>query len=72
MCARPGSESYVGTWLPEPIVSDLHESPEQMAELSESLSMALLVLLESLTRWSELCSCYARFSIIPTGKSPRS
>ena len=47
--ARVRRESYVGTWLPEPIVSDLHESPEQMAELSDSLSMAFLVLLESLT-----------------------
>lgn len=47
--ARVRRESYVGTWLPEPVVSDLHESPEQMAELSDSLSMAFLVLLESLT-----------------------
>jgi RNA polymerase sigma factor (sigma-70 family) len=42
-------ESCVGTWLPEPIVADLHESPEQMAELSDSLSMAFRVLLESLS-----------------------
>jgi RNA polymerase sigma-70 factor, ECF subfamily len=41
--------SYVGTWLPEPIVTDLHDSPEHMAELSDSLSMAFLVLLESLS-----------------------
>ncbi len=47
--ARVRRESYVGTWLPEPIVADLHESPEQMAELSDSLSMAFLVLLESLS-----------------------
>ena len=47
--ARVRRESYVGTWLPEPIVSDLHESPEQMVELSDSLSMAFLVLLESLS-----------------------
>ena len=47
--ARVRRESYVGTWLPEPVVADLHESPEQMAELSDSLSMAFLVLLESLT-----------------------
>jgi RNA polymerase sigma-70 factor (TIGR02957 family) len=47
--ARARRESYVGTWLPEPIVSDPHESPEQMAELSDSLSMAFLVLLESLS-----------------------
>jgi RNA polymerase sigma-70 factor (ECF subfamily) len=47
--ARAQRESYVGTWLPEPIVTDLHESPEQLAELSDSLSMALLALLESLS-----------------------
>src|SRR5579863_2631881 len=47
--ARVRRETYVGTWLPEPIVTDLHESPEQMAELSDSLSMAFLVLLESLS-----------------------
>ncbi len=47
--ARVRRESYVGTWLPEPIVADLHESPEQMAELSDSLSMAFLVLLEDLS-----------------------
>jgi RNA polymerase sigma-70 factor, ECF subfamily len=47
--ARVRRESYVGTWLPEPIVTDLHESPEHMAELSDSLSMAFLVLLESLS-----------------------
>jgi RNA polymerase sigma-70 factor, ECF subfamily len=47
--ARARRESYVGTWLPEPIVADLRDSPEQMAELSDSLSMAFLVLLESLS-----------------------
>lgn len=47
--ARARRESYVGTWLPEPVVADLHEGPEQMAELSDSLSMAFLVVLESLS-----------------------
>lgn len=47
--ARVQRESYVGTWLPEPIVTDLHEGPESMAELSDSLSMAFLVLLEALS-----------------------
>jgi RNA polymerase sigma-70 factor, ECF subfamily len=46
---RAQRESYVGTWLPEPIVTDPHDSPEHMAELSDSLSMAFLVLLESLS-----------------------
>ncbi len=47
--ARTRRESYVGTWLPEPIVADRLDGPEQMAELSDSLSMAFLVLLESLS-----------------------
>ncbi len=47
--ARARKETYVGTWLPEPIVANLRDSPEQMAELSDSLSMAFLVLLESLS-----------------------
>ena len=47
--ARVRRESYIGTWLPEPIVAPLQETPEQMAELSDSLSMAFLVLLESLS-----------------------
>ncbi|HTW10198.1 MAG TPA: RNA polymerase sigma-70 factor [Acidimicrobiales bacterium] len=47
--ARVRRDSYVGTWLPEPVVADLRSNPEQMAELSDSLSMAFLVLLESLT-----------------------
>ncbi len=46
--ARVRRESYVGTWLPEPVVADLAGSPDQMAELSDSLSMAFLLLLESL------------------------
>jgi RNA polymerase sigma-70 factor, ECF subfamily len=47
--ARVRRESYVGTWLPEPIVADQRESHEQMAELSDSLSLAFLVLLETLS-----------------------
>ncbi len=44
--ARVRRESYVGTWLPEPVLTD--EAP-QHAETADSLSMAFLVLLESLT-----------------------
>lgn len=47
--ARVRREAYVGTWLPEPIVADPHDNPEQMAELSASLSMAFLVVLERLS-----------------------
>jgi RNA polymerase sigma-70 factor (ECF subfamily) len=40
---------YIGTWLPEPIVVDASSSPEEEAILSDSVSMALLVVLESLS-----------------------
>ena len=47
--ARARRESYVGTWLPEPVVTELRDRPEEMAEMSDSLSMAFLLLLESLS-----------------------
>ena len=47
--ARVRREEYVGEWLPEPIVTDPVLDPQKHAELSDSLSMAFLVLLERLT-----------------------
>jgi RNA polymerase sigma-70 factor (TIGR02957 family) len=49
--ARVRRESYVGTWLPEPLVGDADQAPDpaELAETSDSLSMAFLVLLESLS-----------------------
>ena len=48
--ARVRRESYVGAWLPEPLVWHGGEpDPAEQAEMSDSLSMAFLVLLESLT-----------------------
>jgi RNA polymerase sigma factor (sigma-70 family) len=57
--ARVRRESYVGTWLPEPVLSDGDgdealladdaPGPAELAETSDSLSMAFLVLLESLS-----------------------
>jgi len=44
--ARVKRETYVGTWLPEPLVN--HPSPEKL-ELAESLSVAFLHVLESLS-----------------------
>ena len=46
--ARVRRESYVGTWLPEPLL-DKSDDPAELAETSDSLSMAFLVLLESLS-----------------------
>ncbi len=47
--ARARRERYVGEWLPEPIVTDGSDDPARHAEVSDSLSVALLVLLESLS-----------------------
>ncbi len=52
--ARVRREAYVGAWLPEPLVTgDLGPAaapdPAERAEMSDSLSMAFLVLLESLS-----------------------
>jgi RNA polymerase sigma-70 factor, ECF subfamily len=47
--ARVRREAYVGTWLPEPLVEDPAPGPALRAELADSLSLALLVLLERLT-----------------------
>jgi RNA polymerase sigma-70 factor (TIGR02957 family) len=45
---RARRESYVGEWLPEPI-AEAAEGPAAQAEQADSLSLAFLVLLESLT-----------------------
>jgi RNA polymerase sigma-70 factor (TIGR02957 family) len=47
--ARARREEYVGEWLPEPIITDGHDDPAGHAETADSLSLAMLVLLESLS-----------------------
>ena len=47
--ARVRRERYVGDWLPEPIITDGHDDPARHAETADSLSLAMLVLLESLS-----------------------
>jgi RNA polymerase sigma-70 factor (ECF subfamily) len=47
--ARARRESYVGPWLPEPLLEDESPGPDTRAELADSLSLAMLVLLERLT-----------------------
>ena len=47
--ARVKRESYVGPWLPEPIATDDSPGPEASAEQADSLSLAFLVVLESLS-----------------------
>jgi RNA polymerase sigma-70 factor (ECF subfamily) len=47
--ARVRRETYVGDWLPEPLVTDPYDDPERSAELADTVSMAALVLLERLS-----------------------
>jgi RNA polymerase sigma-70 factor (ECF subfamily) len=46
--AKTEREAYVGAWLPEPIVDWHEETPEQLAERANDLSVAFLYLLERL------------------------
>jgi RNA polymerase sigma-70 factor, ECF subfamily len=50
--ARAQRESYLGPWLPDPLLTEDEDdprSPSRRAEMLESISMAFLVLLERLT-----------------------
>jgi len=47
--ARVRRETYVGEWLPEPLVPSADDDPARALEMADSLSLAFLVLLESLT-----------------------
>jgi RNA polymerase sigma factor (sigma-70 family) len=47
--AHKSRVDYIGTWLPEPIHTAHHDSPEHRHELASSLSTAFLLLLERLT-----------------------
>lgn len=47
--ARVQREQYVGSWLPEPIMTQSVDDPSVQVELADSLSMAFLVVLERLS-----------------------
>jgi RNA polymerase sigma-70 factor (TIGR02957 family) len=47
--ARRRRETYVGEWLPEPLLTSEEEDPARQAEMADSLSLSFLVLLESLS-----------------------
>lgn len=47
--AKSRREQYIGPDLPEPMLTVEGENPQEKVELTESLSMALLVVLEQLT-----------------------
>src|SRR6266576_3119556 len=46
---RARREDYVGSWLPEPVVVTVENGPEDEAVLADSVGLALLVVLETLT-----------------------
>jgi RNA polymerase sigma factor (sigma-70 family) len=46
---RTRREDYLGSWLPEPVVSVDGDDPEQEALLADSVGLALLVVLDTLT-----------------------
>jgi RNA polymerase sigma-70 factor (ECF subfamily) len=60
-------EEYVGEWLPEPLLT----SPDvaEDVELAESVSIAMLTVLETLGPPSARSSCCARCSTCPTPRS---
>jgi RNA polymerase sigma-70 factor (TIGR02957 family) len=47
--ARVRRETYVGEWLPEPLVASADDDPAHKVEMADSLSLAFLVVLESLS-----------------------
>jgi RNA polymerase sigma-70 factor (TIGR02957 family) len=47
--AQARREAYVGPWLPEPLLTQTNQDITERAEVAESVSVAMLVVLESLT-----------------------
>jgi RNA polymerase sigma-70 factor (ECF subfamily) len=47
--ARHVREHYVGEWLPEPVVEEWREDPVEQVSLADSVSIALLAVLERLS-----------------------
>src|SRR5262245_56865127 len=46
--ARATREQYVGPWLPEPVLTPGEEAPDAMLQRSETVTLAFLLLLETL------------------------
>ena len=47
--ARATREQYIGPWLPEPVAADDSRTPEGSLALAESVTLAFMVLLETLS-----------------------
>ncbi|MFS2205543.1 RNA polymerase sigma-70 factor [Variovorax sp. Varisp36] len=46
--AKVQREHYIGAWMPEPVLTDAPESPEQLLERADNISVAFLAVLERL------------------------
>src|SRR4051812_11149479 len=62
-------EDYVGSWLPEPIVTldDAEGDPAREAELADSVGLALLVVLDTLTPKERLAFVLHDMFAVPFG-----
>ena len=82
--ARARREEYVGPWLPEPVPTDVLATAEDVAVRQESVTMAFLVLLETLSaaeraafllrtscRRSPATSCSTAATAFPASLRPR-
>ena len=68
---RTRRESYVGPWLPEPVSSDPRADGAATAELADDVSMAMLIVLESLTPLERAAFVLADVFGMPSGEVAR-
>src|SRR5262245_1458771 len=68
--SRVTREQYVGPWLPEPVLTDGRPEPEASAALAESLTLAFMVLLDTLSPEERAVFGCVKCSSTPTPKSP--
>ncbi|MCU1614939.1 MAG: polymerase, sigma-24 subunit, subfamily [Frankiales bacterium] len=71
--ARSRRETYVGPWLPEPLVTESAADPDpaDVAELGEQVSLALLVVLETLSPVERAVFVLREVFGLPTGEVAR-
>ena len=70
--ARARRESYVGPWLPEPVVQEGEPAVDRRIEMAESVSMAFMLVLEALSPVERAVFLLRWCSITPTRRSRRS
>ena len=65
---RTRRESYVGPWLPEPVSSDPRDDGAAATELADDVSMAMLIVLESLSPLERAAFVLADVFGMPSGE----